>query len=458
VRRWSVAWLSVLCLSALSAAHAADAALQPVPPQTALLVDQAGALDEIDRQALTLRLQEIQGSGRAQVAILIARDTQGEALSDYALRVAENWKLGRAGRDDGLLILLVPSENKARIEVGYGLEGDIPDARASQWLDDFLPAMKDGQLTAALVQLLDKIDAALPTAAAPATADNVLDRHPEWKLPFVLAVFSPFALFPLFFGRWGALASAPLLAAFIGGAAWALWHTQMPALIIAGVALSLPPLWSLNWTDSGRLSPALRIAKGFGNLIAVLVFFSVITLFVGVGLSVAAPDELWGAPLFAGMLALGLAVFLFPGAPARVLMILLRSLMHFVFVLILAFAALQDRVAAPGALALEIALAFTACVALSLYLDSREQAAKSSGSTPRRWSLVLVALALLMVLPIGLLLLVQGALGDSDLRLAQAGAGGGSILGVLWWAARAGFFAAARIGLGGRFGGGGAGR
>jgi uncharacterized protein len=425
VRRWSVVWLSVLCLSALSAAHAADVALQPVPAQTALLVDQAGALDEIDRQALTLRLQEIQGSGRAQVAILIASGTQGEALSDYALRVAESWKLGRAGRDDGLLILVVPSENKARIEVGYGLEGDIPDARASQWLDDFLPAMNDGQLTAALVQLLDKIDVALPAAAAPVTADNVLDRHPEWKLPFVLAVFSPFALFPLFFGRWGALASAPLLAAFIGGAAWALWHTQMPALIAADVALMLPPLWSLNWTDSGRLSPPLRIAKGFGNLIAVLVFFSVITLFVGVGLSVAAPDELWGAPLFAGMLALalGLAVFLFPGAPARVLMILLRSLMHFVFVLILAFAALQDRVAAPGPLALEIALAFTACVALSLYLDSREQAAKSGGSTLRRWSLVLVALALLMVLPIGLLLLVQGAFGDSDLRLAQAGAG-----------------------------------
>jgi len=74
-----------------------------------------------------------------------------------------------------------------------------------------------------------------------------------------------------------------------------------------------------------------------------------------------------------------------------------------------------------------------------------------------RWSLWLVGLALLVALPLGALLLVQAALGaDFHTRLAQAAAGGGSLGGVLWWAARHGFFAALTIGLGGKFGGGGA--
>lgn len=448
--------LAVLCSAQVPYVNAASLS---VPQQTALLMDQAGALDETERSALTLRLQMIQDSGRAQVAILIIPGLQGETLGDYSLRVAEAWKLGRKGRDDGLLILVVQSTHEARIEVGYGLEGDIPDARASEWLDDFLPLMKDSQLAVALTQLLDHIDAALPAVEAPAASNDILDQHPEWKLPFVLLVFSPFALFPLFFGRWGAAASAPLLAGFWGGAAWALWHVQTAAIVTAAIALFLPLMWSLNWFESSRLSPSLRVAKAVGNLIAVAAFFGVITMFTGVGISMVAPDEAFGAPLFAGTLAIGLAVFLFPGKPAEFLMVVLRSLMHFFFVLVISCVALQDRVSQPGQTALFIAGAFTACVALSLYLDSRESRAKAQGLSIRRWSLLLVAVALLIVLPIGVLLFMQGVFGgNEDLRLAQLSAGGGSILGALWWAARQGFFAAVSLGLGGRFGGGGAGR
>lgn len=461
VRRWQQIFMATFLIATLGTARTlfADVSPLPVPEQTSLLVDQAAALDETERSALTLRLQMIQDSGRAQVAVLIIPNLHGEALSDYSLRVATSWQLGRKGRDDGLLILLLPSQHQARIEVGYGLEGDIPDARASQWLDDFLPLMNDGQLATALTQLLDHIDAALPAVQAPAAKEDILDQHPEWKLPFVLIVFSPFALFPLFFGRWGVAASAPLLAGFIGGAAWTLWHIQTAIITTAVIGLLLPIMWSLNWLESNHLSTGLRAVKALGNLLAVAAFFSVITLFTGVGLSMVMPNAVWGAALFAGTLALGLAVFLFPGRPAQVLMVILRSLIHFFFVLVMAYVALQDRTAEPGLLALLIAAAFTACVGLSLYLDGRESMAKVQGRSTRRWSHVLVAVALLMVLPIGVLLLIQGLFGGNpDLRMAQASVGGGSIVGALWWAARTGFFAALRLGLGGRFGGGGAGR
>jgi uncharacterized protein len=225
------------------------AAREPIPEATSLLVDQVGALSDAEREALTARLRTIQDAGRAQVAILISSGTSGEPLADYALRIAEKWQLGRARRDDGLLVLVIPSANAARIEVGYGLEGAIPDARASRWVDDFLPAVKNKELAAGLNQLLDQIEGVLPSAAAKTDAgkDNTLfPDHPEWAVPFVLVVFSPFALFPLFFGRWGSVASGPLLACFLGGAAWTFWDSKTAGLIAAAIALPLPFLWALN--------------------------------------------------------------------------------------------------------------------------------------------------------------------------------------------------------------------
>src|SRR4051812_29491459 len=119
--RWRLIVLAVFIHRAAGWTLAAQPA--PVPEQTALVVDQASALTTETREALNSRLQVIQASGRAQVAVLISSGIRDEALSEYALRVAEAWQLGRAKRDDGLLILIVPSINGARIEVGYGLEG-----------------------------------------------------------------------------------------------------------------------------------------------------------------------------------------------------------------------------------------------------------------------------------------------------------------------------------------------
>lgn len=450
-------WTKWLCLCLLAVAQCVLAAAPvAIPAPISLIVDQANVLSDDAQAALKARLQTIQSSGRAQVAILISGGIAGEPLSEYSLRVAEVWQLGRAKRDDGLLILVVPSINAARIEVGYGLEGDIPDARAARWLDELIPAIKRGEVAQGLNRLLDQIDAALPaTASKPANDGNYLfPDHPEWRLPFVLVIFSLFSLFPLMFGRWGGIASAFLLAAFYGGAAWALWSSRNAGLAAAAIVFPLPLLWSLNWTDSGRLPRVLQYAKVFGNLCAVLMFFAIITLFVGVGLWAGGAQEVWAAPLFSGFLALGLAVFLFPKAQ-RGLMIVLRSAGHFLFILIIAYLGLQPFVTSPAGLAFSVAGAFTALIALALYLDARESTRE--GAT--RWSLWLIGIALLIALPFGLLVLVQAALGeDLQAGLTQAAAGGGSLGAVLWWAARHGFFTAVKVGLGGRFGGGGAGR
>ncbi len=450
------AWFGWLCFCVFAAANQGYAAApHPVPEAASLLVDQAEALSDAEQGALAARLQAIQASGRAQVAILISSGTGGEPLADYALRVAEKWQLGRASRDDGLLVLVIPSADAARIEVGYGLEGAIPDALASRWLDELLPAVKNKALAGGLDRLLDQVEGALPGAAARKEADadtdnNLFSDHPEWRVPFVLVVFSPFALFPLFFGRWGSVASGPLLACFLGGAAWAFWNSQTAGWVAAAIALPLPFLWGLNWFAGEDLAPWLRWGRVFGNLIAVAMFFSVITLFVGGGLSAADVDAVWIGPVFAGLLATGLAVFLFPGKPARYLGYALTSAMLFVFILTIAWAALGAFVPDAAAIAFSAAGVVTALAALGLYLESRGRA---------RWSRWCFGLALLVALPFGLLALVLAVVGDDlQTQLALAVAGGGSIAGALSLAARFGLFAAVKIGLGGRFGGGGAGR
>jgi uncharacterized protein len=450
----------LLCLFlAAPLAPAQAAPPEAIPEQTGLVVDLTGLLDDDAQSALLARLGEFQNTGRAQVAILVARDTGGLPLADYSLQVAQGWKLGHAGRDDGMLILLVPGIAAARIEVGYGLEGAVPDARAARWIDEILiPAMKDKQLVQGLHDLLDELNKALPAAEAPKPADDhLLDRHPEWKLPFVLTVFSPFALFPLFAGRWGSVASAPLFAAFLGTAAWMLWNSQPAAIGVGAVAFVLPLLWSLNGRrDDDDLPRWLERARDVGNAAAVAIFFSFLMLFLGVGLS-SVPEAAWGAPLFAGAMALGLAAVLFPGRPAQVLMIVLRSFMHFLFILAFAYPALMAVVEEPAKVAFAVSGTFTALVALSLYLDSREKRRAQAGEAVTRWSLWLVGLALLVILPVALLMLVQAILGeDFQTQLTRAAAGGGSLGAALWWAARHGFFAALKIGLGGKFGGGGA--
>lgn len=433
-----------LCLWALGAVAAE---LAPIPPANSLLVDQAGALSEEQRAGLEGRLKRIQEGGHAQVAVLISKGSPGEALAAYSLRVAEAWKIGRAGRDDGLLIVLLPASRALRLEVGYGLEGLIPDALASRWIGESLPLLNTGGAAEALEHILDQLEGVLPRPA-PRSDDNYLfPDHPEWRLPFVLAVFSPFALFPMFPSRWGCLASAPLLAGMLGGAAWLLWGVTPKTWAAGAVAFLLPLMWSLHWQEEKRLPAWLRYAKLLGSLGAAAAMFAWIMLFVGTTLAAVSPEQLWAAYVFGGMFALGVAAMLLPGAVRHIVMLMLRSYVHFVFVLVLTYVALSGFVPRPEPLAFAVAAIFTALVALALYADSLK------GPEAKRWSHVLIGLALLLVLPIGLSLLYLAVAGAG---LAEGAAGGGSIAGVLWWAARSGFFAAVSVGLGGRFGGGGA--
>jgi len=134
-------WLLLLLL-----AGAGAWAEVAVPPLTARVTDLAGLLTPPQRTSLEARLQAFEQAKGSQIAVLIVPTTQPETVEQYALRVAETWKLGRKGVDDGALLLVAKDDRTLRIEVGYGLEGVLNDATAKRITNEIIvPAFKQGR-------------------------------------------------------------------------------------------------------------------------------------------------------------------------------------------------------------------------------------------------------------------------------------------------------------------------
>ena len=103
-----------------------------VPYLSGRVNDEAEVLRPETRQAMAARLQQHEARTGAQVVVLTVRSLGGASIEDYAMAVFEAWKLGRRGQDDGVLLVVAPSERRMRIEVGYGLEGTLPDIAAGR--------------------------------------------------------------------------------------------------------------------------------------------------------------------------------------------------------------------------------------------------------------------------------------------------------------------------------------
>lgn len=128
------AWL--LWLPALAAANEGEP--QPVPALTAPVTDLANLLPPAEESNLNSRLLAFSKEKGSQVAVLIVPTTRPEDIFSYSFRVADTWKLGRKNADDGVLLVIAVKDRKTHLQVGYGLEGAIPDARAKQILQDII--------------------------------------------------------------------------------------------------------------------------------------------------------------------------------------------------------------------------------------------------------------------------------------------------------------------------------
>lgn len=148
-------------------------ALEIPPPPPRFVHDGAGLLDAAARRALEEKLLAIDRSGVAQVAVAIFPSLDGEALEDFTIRLVEAWKPGHGERDDGALIAVFVRDRKVRIEVGYGLEDRITDARAARIIRGLLaPAFRRGDFGGGLLAAADAVASLAAGGKLPPAAEQ----------------------------------------------------------------------------------------------------------------------------------------------------------------------------------------------------------------------------------------------------------------------------------------------
>ena len=119
----------MLAVAALLVSHAYA---QQFPQLTGRVVDAANILDPAQEAELTAKLERLEKQSQRQLVVATIPDLQGYEIADYGYRLGDHWGIGDKGRDDGVILIVAPKDRKVRIEVGYGLEGILPDILAGR--------------------------------------------------------------------------------------------------------------------------------------------------------------------------------------------------------------------------------------------------------------------------------------------------------------------------------------
>ena len=222
-----------LCLLALFLASSAIHAEVAVPPLKARVTDLTGTLAPAQRETLERELQVFESRKGSQIALLIVPTTRPEAIEQYSIRVTEAWKLGRKGVDDGVLLLVAKDDRELRIEVGYGLEGAIPDAVAKRVVSEIIiPYFKQGDfyggIHAGVTRLIRLIDGE-PLPPPQARDNSWAGIHNLLPFAFIAAVIGGGLLRALF----GRLIGAGAAGGIVGVVAWIILSSLGVALLAA---------------------------------------------------------------------------------------------------------------------------------------------------------------------------------------------------------------------------------
>lgn len=215
MKRWQPYWLAA-CLACFSLPL--FAAQVEVPPLRGRVTDLTHTLSPATVQSLEAKLAPFEARKGSQIAVLIVPSTQPETIEQYGIRVADAWKLGRKGIDDGLILLVAKDDRAVRIEVGYGLEGVIPDAIAKRVIEaTIVPRFKAGDfgggIDAGVDQLIRLVDGEPLPAPRPAASSQDVPNS------FFLLLVPLLVLGRLFRAMFGSLGGALVTAGlgFVGG-------------------------------------------------------------------------------------------------------------------------------------------------------------------------------------------------------------------------------------------------
>lgn len=164
------------------------------PAPTEWVTDNTGFLNDSTQRALNDRLRGYERSTGHQVIVWVGADTGGSPLEEWAVRAFQTWGIGKKGKDDGVAVFVFSAERRMRIEVGYGLEGVVPDAVANRIIqEEAIPFLRAGDPNAAVTATVDALLTAIGGETAQPPDSRNRSRHrvegtlsPVKKILFVI--------------------------------------------------------------------------------------------------------------------------------------------------------------------------------------------------------------------------------------------------------------------------------
>ncbi len=243
MRRRGLRWVLLLAAALLLplALHAADT----VPKLTRHVTDLTGTLTAAQVDQLDAQLLALQQAKGAQVVVLMVPTTGGQDIEGYSLAVAEANKVGRKGIDDGLLLLVAKNDHRVRYEVGYGLEGAIPDAATARITREYIaPKFRNNDYFGGISDALSALTGLINGEALPApvrdAASDAPASHPLQN-GLLVAFFAALFLRSLL-GRASVWVRAPLGAVIVGGLLWLMISigAGIFGALLGGVLMLLP--------------------------------------------------------------------------------------------------------------------------------------------------------------------------------------------------------------------------
>ena len=198
-RRLILSCLALLCLEAARGEN-------DVPLLSGRITDNAALLSPETTAKLTALLKAHEDSTSDQVAVLTINSLDGEPIESYSMRVAETWKLGRRDRDNGVLLIVARDDRKVRIEVGRGLEGNLPDITAGRIIRNvMIPRFKSGDFDGGISAGVEAILGSLEGSGPPVPAEE-----PEQGMDLGTKLMAG-GIFSVVVGLFTRLAAVPLI-------------------------------------------------------------------------------------------------------------------------------------------------------------------------------------------------------------------------------------------------------
>lgn len=169
-----------------------------IPPLTGGVMDHASLLSSTEKQNIHNKIMKLETETGSQIAVLIIPTLNNENIVNYGVRVMEKWQLGRKGVDDGVLLIVALNDRKMRLEIGYGLEGAIPDITAQSILNQYLiPYFKQGNYSQGITNTVDVIIAKINNEPLPTLNEKPLNTPKSTDADLFLLVLLSLIIIPI---------------------------------------------------------------------------------------------------------------------------------------------------------------------------------------------------------------------------------------------------------------------